>query len=61
MVVKCAPGVIGAAKVILYEISDNTNQGVGMSAISVAWGAGVIMGPLISGQRLFCHSTLVLL
>ena len=43
-------GVVGTGKTILYEISDNTNQAAGMSAIAIAWGSGVILGPLISGK-----------
>ena len=43
-------GIIGTGKTILYEVSDNTNQGVGMSSIAMAWGSGIIAGPLISGQ-----------
>ena len=38
------------AKTVLYEISDNTNQAVGMSIISVAWGLGVILGPTVGGR-----------
>ncbi|XP_052820367.1 uncharacterized protein LOC128246215 [Mya arenaria] len=42
-------GTVGTAKTILYEISDNTNQAVGMSIISVAWGSGIIVGPAVGG------------
>lgn len=42
-------GTVGTAKTILYEISDNTNQAVGMSIISVAWGSGIIAGPAVGG------------
>ncbi|KAJ8312005.1 LOW QUALITY PROTEIN: hypothetical protein KUTeg_009378 [Tegillarca granosa] len=40
-------GTVGTAKTILYEMSDNSNQALGMSAISVAWGSGIILGPAI--------------
>ena len=43
-------GVVGVCKTVLYEISDNTNQAVGMSCIGFAWGSGVIIGPLVSGE-----------
>ncbi|XP_053375166.1 uncharacterized protein LOC128547219 [Mercenaria mercenaria] len=42
-------GTVGTAKTMLYEISDNTNQAVGMSIISVAWGLGIITGPAVGG------------
>lgn len=42
-------GTVGTAKTILYEVSDNTNQAVGMSIISVAWGSGIIAGPAVGG------------
>ncbi|KAK3084415.1 hypothetical protein FSP39_013236 [Pinctada imbricata] len=44
-----ANGTVGTAKTILYEISDNTNQAVGMSILAMSWGAGVILGPTIGG------------
>jgi len=47
---------VGTAKTILYEISDNTNQAVGMAIISVAWGTGVIVGPAIGGNGETLHS-----
>ncbi|XP_067685409.1 uncharacterized protein [Haliotis asinina] len=42
-------GILGTAKTVLYEVSDNTNQAVGMSMISLAWGAGIILGPATGG------------
>ncbi|KAH3890596.1 hypothetical protein DPMN_014681, partial [Dreissena polymorpha] len=42
-------GTVGTSKTILYEISDNTNQAVGMSIISVAWGMGMMVGPAVGG------------
>ncbi|WAR01875.1 PTR36-like protein [Mya arenaria] len=30
-------------------VNDNTNQAVGMSIISVAWGSGIIVGPAVGG------------
>jgi hypothetical protein len=38
-------GTVGTAKTVLYEVSDNTNQAVGMSILSMSWGAGLILGP----------------
>ena len=43
-------GTVVTAKTVLYEISDNSNQAVGMSIISVAWGLGVILGPTVGGM-----------
>ena len=42
-------GTVIIAKTVLYEISDNTNQAVGMSIISVAWGIGIVAGPTVGG------------
>ncbi|KAK3606556.1 hypothetical protein CHS0354_041517 [Potamilus streckersoni] len=42
-------GTVGTAKTVLYEISDNSNQAVGMSIIAVAWGSGIILGPTVGG------------
>ncbi|XP_021371668.1 probable peptide/nitrate transporter At3g43790 isoform X3 [Mizuhopecten yessoensis] len=44
-----ANGTVGTAKTVLYEICDNTNQALGMSIISVAWGAGIVLGPTAGG------------
>ncbi|KAL3856850.1 hypothetical protein ACJMK2_011561 [Sinanodonta woodiana] len=44
-----ANGTVGTAKTVLYEISDNSNQAVGMSIIAVAWGSGIILGPTVGG------------
>lgn len=44
-----ANGTVGTAKTMLYEICDNTNQALGMSIISVAWGAGIVLGPTLGG------------
>ncbi|VDI82976.1 Hypothetical predicted protein [Mytilus galloprovincialis] len=44
-----ANGTVGTAKTVIYEISDNTNQAVGMSILSMAWGAGLILGPTFGG------------
>lgn len=44
-----ANGTVGTAKTVLYEISDNSNQALGMSIISMAWGAGLILGPTFGG------------
>ncbi len=38
-----------ASKAILSEVSDNTNQGFGISLIGTAWGVGTVLGPAVSG------------
>ena len=54
-------GVIVVSKTILYEVSDNTNQAAIMSVIGLAWGSGIILGPLISGElRLFYDAFVIL-
>ncbi|XP_022344919.2 uncharacterized protein LOC111137655 [Crassostrea virginica] len=44
-----ANGTVGIAKTILYEISDDSNQAIGMSILSMSWGAGIIIGPAVGG------------
>lgn len=43
-------GTVGIAKTILYEISDDSNQAIGMSILSMSWGAGIIIGPAVGGK-----------
>ena len=43
------PGVVGTAKAIISEASDDRNQAFGISLISSAWGLGFVFGPAISG------------
>lgn len=45
-------GTVGIAKTILYEISDDSNQAIGMSILSMSWGAGIIVGPAVGGRCL---------
>ncbi|XP_059143751.1 uncharacterized protein LOC131931076 [Physella acuta] len=42
-------GTVGTAKTILYDISDNTNQALSMSMLSISWGMGLIIGPTLGG------------
>ncbi|ESO95559.1 hypothetical protein LOTGIDRAFT_175151 [Lottia gigantea] len=42
-------GIIGTVKTVLYEISDDTNQAVCMSVLSLSWGMGLIVGPSVGG------------
>ncbi|CAG5135780.1 unnamed protein product [Candidula unifasciata] len=42
-------GTVGTAKTILYDISDNSNQALSMSMLSVSWGMGMIVGPTVGG------------
>ena len=51
-------GTVGTGKAILYDVSDNSNQAVGMSFMAIAWACGLIIGPLIGGnhtQLYFIH------
>ena len=43
-------GTVGIAKTILYEISDDSNQAIGMSILAMSWGAGIIIGPAVGGK-----------
>lgn len=45
-------GTVGIAKTILYEISDDSNQAIGMSILAMSWGAGIIVGPAVGGRCL---------
>ena len=45
--------MVGVTKSILCDISDDSNQAAGMSTIALAWGMGIILGPLISGTYSF--------
>jgi MFS family permease len=40
---------LGIAKSYLREITDETNQAKCAGVLSLAWGAGVIVGPLLGG------------
>lgn len=42
-------GSVGALKAIISESSNNSNQAIGVSILSVGWGLGVLIGPAISG------------
>ena len=42
-------GMISTCKAMVSESSDDSNQPLGVAVIGVAWGAGYIVGPAISG------------
>ncbi|GFS02136.1 protein zinc INDUCED FACILITATOR-LIKE 1 [Elysia marginata] len=42
-------GTVGTAKAVIYDISDNSNQAVSMSMLSISWGLGMVVGPTIGG------------
>jgi len=42
-------GVIGTAKAVISEASDDSNQAFGIAVVSCAWGMGLILGPAVSG------------
>ena len=45
----CSEGIVGTAKAVVSEISDDSTQSLGVSVISTSWGMGLIIGPAISG------------
>ena len=45
----CTVGVVGTAKAVISELSDDSTQSLGVSIISTSWGMGFIIGPAISG------------
>ncbi|KAJ3362773.1 hypothetical protein GGF32_005576 [Allomyces javanicus] len=42
-------GVVGTAKAMMAEVCDRTNLAGAFSVMSVFWGLGVILGPLVGG------------
>ena len=47
---------MGTGKAVLYDISDNTNQAVGMTFLTVSWASGMILGPFFGGLSIFFSS-----
>ncbi|KAK3237702.1 hypothetical protein CYMTET_52239 [Cymbomonas tetramitiformis] len=43
-------GIIGALKTAIAELTDDTNKARGMSYLSMGWGIGGVLGPLIGGS-----------
>jgi len=43
-------GIIGTTKAILGDVSDDSNQAVGLALLSVGWGSGLLLGPTIGGH-----------
>ena len=44
-----ALGVTGNVKAVIGESSHNSNQALGISVLSCAWGIGLIAGPAVGG------------
>ena len=42
-------GVVGASKATVADVSDNTNQAIGMTYMEAAWGFGLVVGPALGG------------
>ena len=45
----CMGGMVPAAKTMLSEVTDDSNAALGMSAMTVGWGLGLVVGPAIGG------------
>ncbi len=41
--------MISTSKAIVSEVSDDSNQAMGITMIGTAWGAGLLIGPALSG------------
>ena len=41
---------------MLYELTDDSNQAVGVSVAGIAWGTGVIVGPAVGGRLFYITS-----
>lgn len=44
-----SPGVISSCKAVISEVSDDSNQALGITIVGAAWGIGYIVGPAVSG------------
>lgn len=42
-------GIIGTTKAVLGDVSDDSNQAIGLAVLSVGWGSGILLGPSIGG------------
>jgi len=42
-------GIIGTTKAVLGDVSDDSNQAVGLAFLSVGWGSGLLLGPSVGG------------
>ena len=42
-------GVLTSCKAAISEVSDDSNQALGITIVGAAWGMGYIVGPAVSG------------
>ena len=42
-------GMISSCKAAISEVSDDSNQALGITIVGAAWGIGYIVGPAVSG------------
>ena len=42
-------GVLGTAKALISETSDDSNQAFGIAIVACAWGMGLVLGSAVSG------------
>ena len=49
LVIHILSGVIGTAKAVISDVSDDSNQAFGIGVVSCAVGMGYIIGPAVSG------------
>ncbi|XP_065841582.1 uncharacterized protein [Oscarella lobularis] len=42
-------GVVGASKATVADVSDDTNQALGMTFVEASWGLGLVVGPALGG------------
>ena len=47
--VHISAGVIGTAKAVISEASDDSNQAFGIAIVACAWGVGLVLGSAVSG------------
>jgi len=45
----CLGGQVPATKTLLSEVTDDSNQALGMVMVTAGWGAGLVIGPAIGG------------
>ncbi len=42
--------MIGAAKAVLSEVSDDSTQAFSVTLLGASWGLGIVLGPAVSGS-----------
>ena len=49
LITRSALGIVGTAKAVLSESSDDSNQAISMAILTSALGTGLVLGPAVAG------------